>query len=391
MASAAQPDGSAAQMWTRLYDGQVRLLAPWERLARENPAVGFIDTLLRGAGQVMFQNNPVTGLFFLVGIFFNAITTDALPLGWGALIGLVSSTLAALVLGANRDLIRNGLFGYNGILAGVGLAFFLHFDGVLIGYIVLGAVVSTVVMMALANFFGTWDMPALTAPFVLTTWLFLSAAFVFSDLHLVPSILPALPNPKATVPTGFQPLATSPAGPASVTVDNLLQGFFRGVGEVFFQDNLITGIIFLVGILVNSRISAAFAAIGSAVGLLTSLLFLGGSGFFNYHGLYGFNAVLAGIAVAGVFYVFTWRSALYAAVCALVTTVVMGAITAFLTPVSMPALTAPFVLTTWLFLLPKAGFRALQPVPLAEAAAPERVLETVRAGGHLPGRAAPQL
>lgn len=382
MASTAQPEGSA-QVWTRLYDRQVRLLAPWERQAERNPAIGFIDMLLRGAGQVMFQNNPVTGLLFLIGIFFNAITTDSLYLGWGALIGLISSTLAALVLGANLALIRNGLFGFNGILLGIGLSVFLQFDGVLIGYIVVGAVVSTIVMMALANFFSTWDMPALTAPFVLTAWLFLFAAFLFSGLHLVPSIVPALPNPRASISTGLQPLPTSVAGPASVTVGNVLQGFFRGVGEVMFQDNLITGIIFLVGILVNSRISAAFAAIGSAVGLFTSLVLLGGSGVFNYHGLYGFNAVLAAIAIAGIFYVFSWKSALYAVVCALVATVVMGSITTFMSPLGMPALTAPFVLTTWLFLLPKAGFQVLQAVPLAEAAAPERVLEIVSAGGRV--------
>ncbi len=31
-------------------------------MAYANPAVGMIDTLLRGVGQVMFQNNPITGL-----------------------------------------------------------------------------------------------------------------------------------------------------------------------------------------------------------------------------------------------------------------------------------------------------------------------------------------
>jgi urea transporter len=35
-----------------------------------------------------------------------------------------------------------------------------------------------------------------------------------------------------------------------------------------FQDNLLTRVIFLVAILVNSRISAAFAGLGSAVALL---------------------------------------------------------------------------------------------------------------------------
>jgi urea transporter len=339
----------------------------WNRLTQGNVAVGFLDTLLRGTGQVMFQNNPITGALFLVGIFINSW-----QLGVAGVIGLLSSTLAAIILGADRALIRVGLFGYNGILTGIGLAFFLQLDGVLIGYIVLGGVLSTVVMMALANLFSTRDMPALTAPFVLTTWLLLFAVYLFAHLHATALIQPSPLNPQASVQTDLRPLVTGGVG-AGVTAGNLAEGFFRGVGEVFFQDNLWTGLIFLVAILVNSPISAIFAALGSIVGIITAMVFFGGNGFWVYHGLYGFNSVLCAIAIGGIFYVLTWKSALYALLCALVGAVVMASISVLLTPLGMPALTAPFVLTTWLFLLPKAGFRALQPVPLAEVAAPEQV------------------
>jgi urea transporter len=37
------------------------------------PAVGVIDTLLRGVGQVMLQNNPVTGLLFLEAVESNGV------------------------------------------------------------------------------------------------------------------------------------------------------------------------------------------------------------------------------------------------------------------------------------------------------------------------------
>jgi urea transporter len=81
-----------------------RMVDPWNRLVRENVAVGFVDTLLRGTGQVMFQNNPMTGLLFLLGIFYNAY-----QLGIAGVIGLLASTVAALVLGADRTFIRAGL------------------------------------------------------------------------------------------------------------------------------------------------------------------------------------------------------------------------------------------------------------------------------------------
>jgi urea transporter len=346
----------------------------WARMAQRNPAVAVVDTLLRGIGQVMFQNNPLTGLLFLVGIFVNS-----LKFGGVALLGLAASTLAAHLLGADRTLIRNGLFGFNGILVGIGLAFFLEFDFLLAVYIVLGAAVSTIVMMALINLLTPWDMPALTAPFVLTAWLLLFAVYQLGFLHPTELIAPLAPDPEAAVQTELRELATGAGG---LTVANLAHGFFRGVGEVMFQDNLLTGVIFLIAILVNSRISAAFAALGSAVALLTALA-LGGDGFSVYHGLYGFNAVLCAIALGGLFFVLTWKSALYALLAAVFSVPAFAAIAVLLSPIGMPALTAPFVLTTWLFLWPKAGFRALKPVALADVTTAENIRESsrVRAAG----------
>jgi urea transporter len=341
-----------------------RVADGWTRAARGNPAVGVVDALLRGVGQVMFQNNPLTGAIFLVGILVNSP-----ELAGAGLLGLAASTLAAYLLGADRTLIANGLFGFNGILVGIGLAFFLEFDLLLAVYIVLGAAVSSVVLVALANLLSTWDMPALTAPFVLTAWLLLFAVYQLGFLQPTELIAPATPDPQAAVQTELREL---PTGTGGVTAENLAHGLFRGVGEVMFQDNLLTGLIFLAGIAVNSRVSAGFALLGSAVGLLTALA-LGGDGFTAYHGLYGFNAVLCAIALGGVFFVLTWRSAVYALVAAVVSVPTFAAFAVLLSPFGMPALTGPFVLVTWLFLWPKAGFGALTPVPLAEVTTAERI------------------
>jgi len=351
-----------------------RAAESWATIAQRNPAVAVVDTLLRGIGQVMFQNNPLTGLLFLVGIFVNSF-----KFGGAALLGLAASTLAAHLLGADRALIRAGLFGFNGILVGIALAFFFEFDVLLAVYIVLGAAVSTIVMMALINLLTPWDMPALTAPFVLTAWLLLFAVYQFDFLTPTELIAPAAPDPEAAVQTALRELATGTGG---LTVANLAHGFFRGVGEVMFQDNLLTGVIFLVAILVNSRISAAFAVLGSAVALLTALA-LGGDGFLIYHGLYGFNAVLCAIAIGGLFFVLTWKSALYALLAVVFSVVAFAAIAVLLSPIGMPALTAPFVLTTWLFLWPKAGFGALEPVALADVTTAENIQAgyRVRAAG----------
>jgi urea transporter len=215
-------------------------------MPKVKPAVGVIDTLLRGVGQVMLQNNPMTGLLFLVGIFLNSH-----EYGLTALLGLVVATLAAYLLGADQTLIRNGLFGFNGVLTGITLSVFLQWDWHVAIYIILGAIVSsivaivsTIVMMGLAKLLIDWDMAPLTAPFVLTAWLLLFALYQFGQFHPTKLIHPMLVHPGATIQTGLQEAAGS--GAVGLTAVNLANALFRGVGEVFLQDNLWTGVVFVI-------------------------------------------------------------------------------------------------------------------------------------------------
>jgi urea transporter len=351
-----------------------RAAEAWSGLAAENPVVTIVDTLLRGTGQVMFQNNPLTGLIFLAGIFVNSS-----KLGGFGLLGLATSTFAAYLLGVDRALIRNGLFGFNGILVGIGLAFFLNYNGLLIGYVILGGILSTIAMMALANLFAVWDMPALTAPFVLTAWLLLFSVVLFANLRPISALIaPAVPDLRMLPPTALREAATG-AGAVGLTPVNMTNALFRGIGEVMFQDKLATGVIFLFAIFVNSRFSALFAFLGSALGALTAWT-MGALGVSVFHGLYGFNSVLTAIAIGGVFFVLTWRSAIYALFGAVVAALVFASLSTFLAPIGMPALTAPFVLVTWIFLLGKAGFKALVPVGLADVTTAEAALEGYRTG-----------
>ena len=245
-------------------------------MAHANPAVGVIDTLLRGVGQVMFQNNPITGLLFLVGIFINSY-----KYGLTALLGLVVATFAAYLLGADRTLIRNGLFGFNGVLTGIALSVFLQWDWHVAVYIILGAIVSTIAMMGLAKVLISWDIAPLTAPFVLTAWLLLFAIYPFGQLHPTKLIGPMPVHPGAAIQTDLQ--EAGGGGAVGLTAANLANALFRGVGEVFLQDNLWTGVVFAIAILVNSRLCLGFALLGSALGSLTALV-LGGDGVSIYHG-----------------------------------------------------------------------------------------------------------
>lgn len=295
-------------------------------------ALAFTDSVLRGIGQVMLQNNSYTGAIFLIGIFWNSRL-----FGLAALVGAVASTATAIALGAARAQVREGLFGFNGVLVAIALLTFLHPDALAWSYVLLTAICSTVLMAALMRALSVWKAPALTAPFVLTALLFLLACARFGRLHAT-GVLPTAGLPKAASVEGV------------VTGATVLQGLFNGLGQVFFQGSVVTGVCFAVGLFIHSRKAFAAALLGSLLGLLMGWG-LGAAEPALRAGAFGFNPALTAIALGGVFFALNRASLAYAALATLTTAVVFAGVSAALEPLGMPALTSPLVIVVWLFVL----------------------------------------
>lgn len=314
----------------------------WGDLADRNPVAGFIDVNLRGVSQVFFQNNPLTGLIILGAIFWGVFAARSLDVFYGAIIGLVVGTTMAMLLNADRAAVKQGLFGFNGILLGAAVPTFLADHPTMWAYVVIGAAVSTVVTLAIANVVKTWAVPGSTAPFVLTTWLLLLAAYSFANVPIASLAAPALP------------VATSTATDMQFSVDVLLNILAKNISQVYLVENIVTGVLFVVAIAVSSPRSAAFAVLGSVVSLIVAIAFGAKAGAIGA-GLYGFSAVLTAMAVGVVFNQPSVRVTLYAILAAIFTVIVQAALDTAMSPLGIPTLTFPYVMTMWLFLLPKAN------------------------------------
>ena len=306
--------------------------------------LAFVDSVLRGIGQVMLQNNSYAGLLFVAGVFYNSAL-----FGWGALLGTAVSTVTAIVLGADRSQVRAGLFGFNGALVAIALLYFLEPGLLAWGYVVLAAACTTIIMAALLNLLGIWKIPALTAPFVLTTLLFVLACARFGRLHST-DVLPTAGLPGAATVEGI------------VTVSTVIEGLFNGLAQVFFQGNAITGVFFAVGLLISSRLAVVAALLGSLVGLLVAWG-MGAAEPAIRAGAFGFNSALTAIALIGSsLLVLNAVSAAYGLLGVVATAIVFAAMSAALEPLGMPALTSPFVLVVWLFLLASPLFPRIRTV-----------------------------
>jgi len=265
----------------------------------------FFKTILRGFSQVMLQNNALTGLLFLLGILYNSWA-----MAIGALIGVLVSTLSAKLFGYNKEDIKNGLYGFNGVLVGIALVFFFELNLKSIIILILASVISSFVMKKMSG----RALPPYTAPFVISTWV----AFAF----IIILNLMSLPNNVLAVASKL----------------NIISALSMGLGQVMFQGSIITGIIFFIALLVNSRRVAIYGLGGSMLGMLRALLLSLPLSMLNI-GLFGFNAVLCGIAFAD-----KKKNNFLFAISAVILSVF---ITYGMVKLNIITLTAPFVLASW--------------------------------------------
>ncbi len=319
------------------------LLAWWEGCCVSSKPLRFVDLNLRGIGQVMSQDNPLSGLLFFIAIGWGSYAAGMPQVAIGGLVAVVAATLTAQWLRVDAADLGAGLYGYNAYLVGLALGTFLTVSPLWWVYVALGGAVSVPATLGTANVFKTWGVAALTAPFVLTAWLFLLATYAFSAIGGG-----ALPMTAEIAP--LDPAAANP-----LAFGDFVQGIFRSIAQVFLKASLLAALLLLVGLAVNSLAAAVSALAGAIVAVATAHL-LGAESDLIAGGLMGFSPVLTAIALGTVFYKPGVKVAIYALVGTVFTVVVQGAMNVALTPFGVPTLTGPFVLASWIFLLPRQHF-----------------------------------
>jgi urea transporter len=274
------------------------------------PAVKVPDPVLalfRGIGQVFFQENALTGALFALGIVLSS------PLmAIGAILGSAIGAFTARVLKYDEAEVSAGIYGFNSALVGIATWFFFQPGVASAALLVGGCIVAAPV---------TWLMrrhvpfPTYTTPFILTTWV----------LYFLGPVLGAAP--------------VGPGGPP--TAAGFAEAVAHGVSQVMFQASLWTALLFLVGIALNDWEHALWVVAASLIGLLVGIYHHASADEVAGLGLYGYNATLAAIAL------FLWRRSLIPPLLGILISVPL---TENFSMVGLPALTAPFVLATWLVL-----------------------------------------
>jgi len=263
----------------------------------------------RGIGQVMFQNNALSGGLMLIGIIYNSWLLAIL-----AIAGTITSTVTATFSNYDKEDIRNGLYGFNGTLVGIAIGTFMKINFISILLLIIGSVLSTWI----ARWFRYQKyLSGLTAPFILVVWLLLIIC-----THLYPSLL-CPSSPEKTEPFTL-----------------FFQSFCLNISQVMFQgDHILPGILFLSGILINSRLNAVYAIIGATLPLFIALHPNFDITAWNA-GLFGYNGVLCAIAIGD-----KTQKRFIKALFSIILSIILQTIGI---KIGMITLTAPFVCSVWI-------------------------------------------
>lgn len=331
----------------------------WRGLVETGAVWSFIDILLRSYGQIVFCNNPLTGLVLLLG-FVDSPTSGIL-----SLVGSASAIATAELVQTKRTLISSGLFGCNGAL--IGLAFSALFPvtlsstGLLVGSASLCALLTR---FLIDNLSVKFNLPVLSIPFLVLTWAGILFARAAPDVFTVPGSLPGL-LAGGQIERVLRLLLPEPLG-----------NVFRTLSAIFFQNSIYLGMFCLVGMVTYSRISTLFGLAAGAAGIALYSAFATGGDYYKVLTV-GFNCALISIALGGIFVRLTWQAALGTFLAVLAGIPISLVLSDVLGNQGVPPLAAPFNLVTMFFLLvlkiaPAASRRMrLQPIPLALVSRPE--------------------
>ncbi len=295
--------------------------------SQENALPLPLRTIFRGIGQVFFQENAITGILFALGI-----ALSSLAMAIGAVVGSAIGCALAWLCRFDKSEVSAGIYGFNSTLVGIATFFFFQPGGMSIGLLVVGCIVATLLTRVMR---GSVPFPTYTTPFIVTTW---CLYFLGTALQAAP----VDPNQGLLVPT--------------IPVGSFLEATAHGIGQVMFQASLWTGLLFFLGIALNDKRHAAWVLVGSVIGMLLASHHVDATMrsldperlierdmFENIRlGLYGYNATLAAVAL------FLWRRTLIPPLLGILVTVPLTELVPLL---GLPALTAPFVLATWIVMI----------------------------------------
>lgn len=276
----------------------------------------FIDSVLYSYAQIFFSSRKWFGLAIL-------LSTLVMPvIGLMGLVGVLISNLTAIYLKFDKDKIREGFYGFNGILFGSASAYYLELTITAILLTLIFIIITYFVAAVLENHLAVvFNLPGLSLPFVLTLYIFFIFITNFESIFY-----------REIDFSQFEFLSGIPY---------LVDIFLKSISIILLQLNIITGLIITLAILFYSRVMFLNSIIAFLINYAILLLM-----FPNFSEiqltLTSLNAIVTSLALGGVLIILSKKTLPLLVFSTLMVIIFTGFFDKFLDVFSLPVLVLPF-------------------------------------------------
>lgn len=261
----------------------------------------FWQSLSNSYTQIFFSKNKVLGLLLILVSMFD------LNAGFAGLLAVLTANMAAYLSGLNRNKVVDGLYGFNALLAGLGLGIHFQFNMVFVVVLIFISLLSLLITGLLEGILTKYGLPFLSLPFLFATWIAMLSTRQFSHLEISQRGIYTL---NEMYLLGGLSLVKVYDWFNTLGWPEMIKVYFRSLGAIFFQYHLFAGLVIAVGLVYWSRLAFLFSVIGFAAAWLF-YDFIGASISELSYTYIGFNYILTAIAIGGFFVIPSASSFLY--------------------------------------------------------------------------------
>ncbi|MCX6229447.1 MAG: urea transporter [Bacteroidia bacterium] len=296
--------------------------------------------ILNSYSAIFFLKNRVLATVILAVSFFNFFA------GLSGIIAVITTVLFANTMGFDKFQIRNGYLSFNALLVGIGMGTFFDPGFVFFSLLLLASLTTLIISVTMGGWLYKYGLPFLSIPFVITFWFITLPASQFTNLGLTQHSIFWINEVYAV---GGNSLVELFQKIDNLPIHNMLNIYLRSISSIFFQDNLIAGVLLAIALLISSRIAFSLSIIGFVSAYLFAKFTGSAAASLTYYNI-GANYMMTAIAVGGFFTIPSKQSYLWSILLVPLTSLILLFLSQLAGFAHLPVFSLPFSIVVILFI-----------------------------------------
>lgn len=306
----------------------------------EQTTVIFLQGIFLSYSQVFFSKQKTFAVILIIVTFFDWIS------GFSGLIAVATANLVALLIGFNRHSVSQGYYGFNSLMVGLGMGLFYQ-PGIEFFVIVIFASIFTFFLTIwFQGIFWKYGLPYLSWPFLFSIWLVSLASKEFTVLAASDRGVFML---NEIYRYGGIQMVRLYYWVNDLPIHESILVYFKSLAAIFFQYNLLAGILVAIGLLIYSRIAFLLSVIGFFSAWYFYLL-LGADLTDLSYSYIGFNFIFTAIAIGGFFIVPSRWALLWVVLLTPIIAIIISSAGVFFDLIRLPIYSLAFNIVVLIFL-----------------------------------------